>query len=110
MPLQHETLFLACTRPAMRWGVPMEAWYLNLFGTFLVGMILGSPLYWVIGVPVYVLTRLLAAWEPNFFGILRRWAETKGQSFGAATYGGSTLLALPPPDARGGMQDYPACV
>ena len=88
----------------------MEAWYLNLFGTFLFGMILGSPLYWAVGLPVYVLTRLLAAWEPNFFGILRRWAETKGQAFGVATYGGSTLLALSPPEARRTSLEYPTCV
>ncbi|MCB4824224.1 VirB3 family type IV secretion system protein, partial [Roseicella aerolata] len=42
----RDTLFLAATRPAMRWGVPMEGYYLNLFGTWLLGMVLGSPLWW----------------------------------------------------------------
>ncbi|MBV8915366.1 MAG: VirB3 family type IV secretion system protein [Acetobacteraceae bacterium] len=110
MPLPHETLFLACTRPAMRHGVPMEAWYLNLFGTFLFGMIMGSPLYWVAGGPIYVLTRILAGWDPNFFGILRRWAETKGQAFGTVLYGGSALLALSPGTDGRRRLEYPTCV
>lgn len=92
--LTRDTLYLACTRPAMRWGVPMEGWYINLFGTFLIGMVMGSPLYWALFVVVHLPMRGLANVNPNFFRELRLWLETKGRNIGG------TLAAMPSDRAR----------
>ncbi|RAI56051.1 VirB3 family type IV secretion system protein [Roseicella frigidaeris] len=85
----RDTLFLAATRPAMRWGVPMEGYYLNLFGTWLLGMVLGSPLWWatffVWHLPMVALTNR----NPHFFHELRMWYVTRGQTIGGV------LRALP---------------
>ena len=90
MPLVADPLFLACTRPAMKLGAPMEAAYANLFGTVIGGMVLGSPVWWLL-VPVFhVPMVVLANRNPNFFHELRMWFETYGQVIG------SVLPALPP--------------
>jgi type IV secretory pathway VirB3-like protein len=35
---QREMLFVACTRPAMKGGVPFEGWLLNIAGTTVLTM------------------------------------------------------------------------
>jgi type IV secretion system protein VirB3 len=87
--LTRDTLYLACTRPAMRWGVPVEGYYLNLFGTFVFGMVMGSPLWWGLFVVFHLPMRALADRDPNFFRELRMWLETKGANIGGQ------LAALP---------------
>ena len=90
VPLVADPLFLACTRPAMKLGAPMEAAYANLFCTIIGGMVLGSPVWWLL-VPVFhVPMVVLANRNPNFFHELRMWFETYGQVIG------SVLPALPP--------------
>lgn len=93
-PLVADPLFLACTRPAMKLGAPMEAAYANLFCTIIGGMVLGSPVWWLL-VPVFhVPMVVLANRNPNFFHELRMWFETHGQVVG------SVLPALPPARTR----------
>ena len=84
--LRRETLFLACTRPAMRYGVPMEGFYLNSFGVVFVGMIMGSPFYWLLMVPVHYVMKWYANKNPNFFRELRIWWMTKGRNVGGALW------------------------
>lgn len=88
--LAADPLFIACTRPAMKMGAPMEAAYANLFGTVIGGMVLGSPVWWLLVPVVHVPMVLLANRNPNFFHELRMWLATKGQILGAE------LPALPP--------------
>lgn len=90
----RETLFLACTRPAMKWGVPMEGFFLNAYGVLLLGMILGSPLWWALMVPVHYVLKWYSNKNPNFFREMRIWYDTKGLNIGG------TLWALPPSGSR----------
>lgn len=87
--LVHDPLFLAVTRPAMKWGVPMEGYFLNLFGTFIFGMVMGSPLWWGLFFVVHLPMRALANRDPTFFRELRLWLETKGSNIHGA------LAAMP---------------
>jgi type IV secretion system protein VirB3 len=87
--LSRDTLYLACTRPAMKWGVPIEGYVLNVGLTWIFGMALGSPLYWAAFFPVHLVMRALANKNPNFFRELRLWLETKGSNITG------TLNALP---------------
>lgn len=104
-----ETLWLAPTRPAMRQGVPVEAFFINVFATFAGGMLAGSPFYWLLGLVFhYALFRPLAAWDPTFFRVLRLWLATKGNTPGTARYGAPALLALSVTRPRGA--EYPSCV
>ena len=79
MGLRKHTLFLAATRPAMKWGVPVEGWTINLFGTFLFGMVMGSPLYWLLFFVFHLPMRAISDRNPNFFREIRMWFDTKGR-------------------------------
>lgn len=88
----------------MKWGVPVEGFRLNVFGSFCFGLIMGSPLYWAIGLVLHFPMRALADWDHNFYRVLRLWAATKGAGMGADLYGGSALAPLPSGRARKGSE------
>lgn len=101
--LAIDTLYLACTRPAMRWGVPLEGFAINFGGSWIFGMIAGSPFYWVIGVFIHYCMKPMANKNPNFFRELRMWFDTKGVN------AGGTLWALSPDPPRH-ARDIPSCI
>lgn len=84
VPLRVDTLFLACTRPAMHWGVPMEGFYFNIFGTALFAFIVGrgNPFYWLIFFVLHLPMVALANKNPNFFHEWIMWLDTKGRMVG----------------------------
>jgi len=98
--LNHDTLFLALTRPPMKWGVPYEGFVCNVVGSFLIGLWLGSPLYWPICLIIHVPMRALTSLDHNFFRVRRLQIQTKGASVGSDMWGGSSLAALPVWPAR----------
>jgi type IV secretion system protein VirB3 len=91
----EDILFLACTRPAMMLGVPFEGFMVNFCGSFIFGLIMGSPLYWLIGIALHFPMRILTGIDHNFFRIGRLWIETKGASIGNDRWGGAVLVAMP---------------
>ncbi len=107
--MQPETLWLAPTRPAMKWGVPVEGFYINLYVTFFAGMWLGSPFYWLIGAFNLLPLRALACWDANFFRVLTVWKDTKLATMGVSLFGAPALTPLGAPRARS-PEEYPVCV
>lgn len=104
-----ETLWLAPTRPAMRWGVPLQGFLFNAMGSFMFGMAAGSPLYWGVFVVVHLPMRALAAWDANVFRVLALWMETKGAGTGKGVFGASTLVPLGAARAAD-AREYPVLV
>lgn len=98
--VDRDILFLACTRPAMMAGVPLEGFAANACLTLLLGMWLGSPLYWLLGVVIHFPMRAVTAWDHNFFRVGRLWLETKGAGIGGELWGGSTLSPIASSPAR----------
>lgn len=98
--LVEDPLFLACTRPAMWQGVPLEALVINLMATTVVFVLMKNPLYMVIGVAVHYATRLLVSRDYNMFGVLRVWSETKARARNKERWGGSSVSPLPLRAAR----------
>jgi len=110
MAVHRETLWLAPTRPAMKWGVPMEAFYINMLGSFFFGLLMGAPYYWLVGVLLhYAVLRPLATWDPSCFRVLRMWLSTKGEGIGADLYGAPILVPLPAARAVS-AEEYQTCV
>jgi type IV secretion system protein VirB3 len=105
-------LFLALTRPAMIWGVPVEAFYANTFVTFMVGMCIAgfgerslwrSPfMFWLAGIPIHLMIRRLISWDYHGFRTILLWLETTGLA-------GATLETLASRRARSG-KDIPSSV
>lgn len=92
--LEEDTLFLACTRPAMIGGVTMEAMGLNIMLTTILYITAGSIVYALIGIIFHVVFRALVKQDQNIFRILLSWVETRGRTRNASYWGGSTLSPL----------------
>ena len=93
-PLTSDTLFLACTRPAMFAGVTVEAMGVNVFVTTLLFLGLGSIFYALIGIVLHGLCRVIVRYDHNAFRVLARWADTKGRYRTSAYWGGSSVTPL----------------
>ncbi|KQY15053.1 type IV secretion system protein VirB3 [Rhizobium sp. Root73] len=92
--LEEETLFLACTRPAMIAGVTMEAMGLNIMLTTILYISAGSIAHALVGVVFHVVFRTLVKHDHNMFRILLSWIETRGRSRNTSYWGGATLTPL----------------
>lgn len=93
--LVEDTLFLACTRPAMVAGVPMEAMGLNLIVSATVFLAAHSPFYLLIAPVLHVIFRAICKHDHNAFRVLWLFVETKGRARNGASWGGSSSTPLP---------------
>ncbi len=93
--LAEDVLFLACTRPAMVLGVPMEAMGVNVILTAIV--FLGAhALAWLLIAPaLHLVFQAICKSDHNAFRILWLYVETKGRSRNGALWGGSSATPLP---------------
>ncbi len=97
----RHTLFLACTRPTLTMGIPLEAFVVCLAPCveifFITGLFSATSIWrfiWLGGSITisYGTCRLLTAWDHNIFHILWIWVQTKGlTSRNAAFWGGSSI-------------------
>lgn len=93
--LTEDILFLACTRPAMFLGVPMEAMGINMMlsaTAFLAGH---SLLYLLIAPAMHMVFRAVCKSDHNAFRVLWLYVETKGRARNGALWGGSSTTPLP---------------
>ena len=98
--LTEDTLFLACTRPAMWQGVPIEAVCINAMATTVFFILMKNPCYMVIGIILHYVIRAFISHDYNVFGVARLWIDTKGRARNAARWGGSSVSPLPLGPAR----------
>ncbi|WP_113435079.1 type IV secretion system protein VirB3 [Rhizobium sp. SYY.PMSO] len=92
--LEDDTLFIACTRPAMIAGVTMEAMGLNVMATTIFYLAAGSVAYALVGVVFHFVFQALVKHDHNMFRILVAWVETRGRSRNSGYWGGATLSPL----------------
>jgi type IV secretion system protein VirB3 len=92
--LVEDTLFLACTRPAMILGVTMEAMGLNVIFSSILFVLAGSLLYGLVALPIHFACRLICRRDANQFRILFAWFETRGRHRNANLWGGSSCSPL----------------
>lgn len=93
--LVEDTLFLACTRPAMVAGVPMEAMGLNLIVSATVFLAAHSPLYLLIAPVLHLVFHAICKHDHNAFRVLWMFVDTKGRARNGGTWGGSSSTPLP---------------
>ena len=92
--LEEDTLFVACTRPAMIAGVTMEALGINVMATTIFYLAAGSVAYALVGVVFHFVFRALVKHDHNMFRILLAWVETRGRSRNSFYWGGTSLSPL----------------
>jgi len=99
-----DTLFLACTRPAMFLGIPIQAFGVLIIGCGEVFVLSGLAthsvwrLVWCAALALvsYAACRALTAIDHNIFGILFLWLITKGRaSRNGMFWGGSSASPSP---------------
>ncbi|MFN3668439.1 MAG: type IV secretion system protein VirB3 [Brevundimonas sp.] len=93
--LIEDPLFLACTRPAMVMGVPMEAMGVNVIVSGVVFLVGGSLLYLLAAPALHLVFRAVCRSDHNAFRLLFVWLDTKGRARNAALWGGSSPSPLP---------------
>jgi type IV secretion system protein VirB3 len=92
--LTEDTLFLACTRPAMVAGVPMEAMGANLILSSTVFLAAHSPAYLLIAPALHLVFRAVCKHDHNAFRVLWQFVETKGRARTGAVWGGSSASPM----------------
>ena len=94
--ITEDTLFLACTRPAMVFGVPVEAMGMNVIISGFVFLVGGSLIYLSVDVVLHFLFRAIVKHDHNAFRVLFMWFETKGRTRNRGWWGGSSYAPLRP--------------
>jgi len=93
--ITEDTLFLACTRPAMVLGVPVEAMALNVMVSGTIFLAANNLAYLSVGVALHFIFRAVVKHDHNAFRVLFMWLETKGRARNRAWWGGSSHSPLP---------------
>lgn len=93
--LTEDVLFLACTRPALVLGVPMEAMGVNVMVSAIAFLAGGSLLYLLVAPALHLVFQAICKSDPNAFRVLYLFVETKGRARNGGLWGGSSPSPLP---------------
>ena len=75
--LTADILFVAVTRPPMRWGVSYAALLFNAVLTMEIFLVTKNLLTLLIAAPIHGTCALLCARDARFFDLLLLWARTR---------------------------------
>lgn len=92
--LTEDPLFLACTRPAMFAGVPMEAVGLNLIVSATLFLAADTPAWLLVAPALHLVFRAICKHDHNAFRVLWQFVETKGRARNSGLWGGSSISPL----------------
>ena len=79
--LTADILFVAVTRPPMRWGVTFSALLFNLVFTMEVFLLTKNLLTLLIASPIHGVCALLCARDARFFDLILLWGRTRMPSY-----------------------------
>ena len=100
-----DPLFVAVTRPPMRWGVTFSALLFNLVFTMEVFLFTKNLLTLLIAIPIHGVCALLCARDARFFDLIVLWGRTRVPAYlaNARLWRASSVcpLALDLPDGKG---------
>jgi type IV secretion system protein VirB3 len=103
--LTVDPLFVAVTRPPMRWGVTFSALLFNLVFTMEVFLLTKNLLTMLIALPIHGVCALLCLRDARFFDLLLLWGRTRLPAYARnfRVWKASSYSALPidPPKASG---------
>src|ERR1700691_3337313 len=75
--LTADILFVAVTRPPMRWGVTFSALLFNLVFTMETFLLTKNLLTLLIALPIHGVCALLCARDARFFDLILLWGRTR---------------------------------
>ncbi|KEC54034.1 type IV secretion system protein VirB3 [Bartonella koehlerae] len=92
--MNEDTLFLACTRPAMFAGVTMEAMALNVMATSILFILTSGFTMIGLGIGVHFVLREVTKHDHNQFRVLFAWLNTRGKQKNLNRWGGGSTSPL----------------
>lgn len=92
--INEDMLFLALTRPAMLYGIPMEAGLASVMIGGFAMVFSGSIFYLLVTVPMLVISRAICKTDHNAFTVLAKWLDTKAKCINKGYWGGSSTTPL----------------
>jgi type IV secretion system protein VirB3 len=108
-----DPLFVAVTRPPMRWGVTFSALLFNLVFTMEVFLFTKNLLTLLIAVPIHGVCALLCVRDPRFFDLILLWGRTRLPAYlgNARFWRASSVspLILDVLRSNGGRRAEPVC-
>lgn len=115
-PTTRDALFLAASRPAMVYGIPLEGFLLAIYAPVFVFAftrnygLLRSGISCAVGfVAVLAALQALTSWEHRWPAILLAWFETTAPALlsrHTRTYGGTTFRPTPTSALRRDIEEY----
>lgn len=102
--LEESTLYLAATRPALFFGVPLPVAGLFLMLAGFIIVFLKNPFYEVIILPLWIAARFIVSRDYNAVNVVLLWLRTAARGVDGTFWGGSTVSPNPirvPPRGRG---------
>lgn len=103
--LAADPLFVAVTRPPMRWGVTFSALLFNLVFTMEVFLLTKNLLTLLIAVPIHGVCALLCLRDARYFDLLLLWGRTRlpayARNFRIWRASSHSPLAMDPPNLKG---------
>ena len=112
--LTADPLFVAVTRPPMRWGVTYSAILFNLVFTMEAFLLTRNLLTLLLAIPIHGICALLCLRDARIFDLVLLWGRTRLAAYAgtfrywrASSYG---ALRLDLPDARGRRRAEPTLV
>ena len=109
--LTADPLFVAVTRPPMRWGVTFSALLFNLVFTMEVFLLTRNLLTLLLVIPIHGICALLCLRDPRIFDLILLWGRTRLPAY-VGTYhywraSSYSILTLDLPDHRGRRRAAP---
>jgi type IV secretion system protein VirB3 len=92
--LIEDPLFLACTRPALFLGVPMEAMGFNVIFSGIVFLAGGNLFYLAVAPAIHMVFQSICRHDCNAFRVLLAFLDTKARARNGALWGGSSCTPL----------------
>lgn len=93
--LEEATLYIAATRPALFFGVPLAiAGMFVMFAGFLI-VIAQNPLYELIIAPLWVGARFAVERDYNAANVIVIWLQTSARSVDGPLWGGASVSPNP---------------
>lgn len=93
--LEETTLYIAATRPALFFGVPLAiAGMLMMLAGFLI-VIVQNPLYELIILPLWVGARFVVERDYNAASVLVLWLQTAARGVDGPMWGGASVSPNP---------------
>ena len=93
--IYSDTLFVAMTRPATKWGVPVTAIVLEAGTAVIVFLATKNPLYLLAVFPIHGIVRLMTADNPWIFAEIWSWVITFMRCINRAFWGAASFSPLP---------------